>query len=391
MGDYLAEALEHSDYLRDMRRDFHRHPELGFQEYRTAGIVAKELSDLGLEVITGVAQTGVIGLLEGNQPGPVILLRFDMDALPIQEETGAEYASCNQGVMHACGHDGHTAIGLMVARLLQIHRQELAGTVKFVFQPAEEGLGGAKKMVEEGVLTSPKPDIALAMHLWNGERLGWLGISSGPLMASADKFYVRVVGKGGHGALPHLAVDPITAAAQMVMALQSIPARNVSPLESAVISIGSLHAGQAFNVIPAEVEFHGTIRTFDPDIRRSMLERVYQVLKGVAQASGCQVTFEDELLTPALINDSAVTDVVSRVAERILPQYFIETNYRTMVSEDMAYMLGELPGCYILIGSANPEKGWDAPHHHPRFDIDESVLPIAAALMATVAAEYLRL
>lgn len=211
---------------------------------------------------TGLADTGVVALLEGARPGPVLLVRFDMDALSILEETGAPYASQNPGVMHACGHDGHTAIGLTVARMLHAHRDELAGAVKFVFQPAEEGLGGAERMIAEGALEDPKPELTLALHVWNEKPLGWFGVAAGPAMAGAEIFKIKVRGKGGHGAVPHLAVDPVLASAQIVAALQSIVARNVAPLQAAVVSVCTIHGGEAFNVIPQAVELAGTIRTF---------------------------------------------------------------------------------------------------------------------------------
>lgn len=386
---YLVEALDLFDYTRSLRRDFHKHPELGFKEFRTAGIVASELKELGLEVTTGLAETGVVALVEGTQPGPVVLLRFDMDALPINEETGAEYTSITPGVMHACGHDGHTAIGLAVARMLAKHNTEFAGTVKFVFQPAEEGLGGAESMVAEGVLENPKPDIALALHLWNEEQIGWLGISPGPLMASAELFRVRVTGRGGHGAMPDLTIDPIVATARIITGLQTISSRNISPLHSATISIGSIHGGEVFNVIPSHVEFQGTIRTFEPNVRSVVLERFEQLVTQTAGAMGCEAEIEMQVLTPAVINDSHITDHVLRIAESMLPQCQIEKNYRVMVSEDMAYMMQDLPGCYFLVGSANQSKGLDASHHHSHFDFDEDVLPSAVALMTAATISYL--
>jgi amidohydrolase len=389
MFDFLNEANALFEYTRQLRRDFHRHPELGFQEVRTAGIVARELNQLGLEVTTGVGKTGVVALLEGARPGPVVLLRFDMDALPIQEETGAEYSSERPGVMHACGHDGHTAIGLAVARILEAQRASLAGMVKFVFQPAEEGLGGAQAMIADGVLQDPKPDISLALHLWNERPSGWLGIPAGPLMAAGDLFQVRISGRGGHGAAPHLAIDPLLAAAQIITALQSIVARNVAPLESAVISVTSVKGGEAFNVIPPMVEMQGTIRTFEPQVRALVLERFTQVVTGVAQAMVCQAEVVVQSLTSAVVNDAGIAQRIQAVAERLLPDYRLDTVERTMVSEDMAEMMQEIPGCYFLIGSANARKGLNAAHHHPRFDFDEEVLPPAAALMASAAAEFL--
>ena len=389
MFDFLNEAYALFEYTRQSRRDFHRYPELGFQEVRTAGIVARELNQLGLEVTTGVGKTGVVALLEGARPGPVVLLRFDMDALPIQEETGAEYSSERPGVMHACGHDGHTAIGLTVARLLEAQRGSLAGMVKFVFQPAEEGLGGAQAMIVDGVLENPKPDISLALHLWNEKPSGWLGIPAGPLMAAGDLFQVRISGRGGHGAVPHLAIDPLLAAAQIITALQSIVARNVAPLKSAVISVTSVKGDEAFNVIPSTVEMQGTIRTFEPQVRSLVLERFTQVVAGVAQAMGCQAEVAVQPLTPAVVNDAGVAQRIQAVAARLLPDSQVDTAERTMVSEDMAEMMQDIPGCYFLIGSANAGKGLNAAHHHPRFDFDEEVLPPAAALMASAAAEFL--
>ena len=233
MDDFIEKAQEMFSYTQALRRDFHQHPELGFEEERTAGIVAAELKKLGLEVQTGVGQTGVVGLLETDKPGPVLLLRFDMDALPIQEATGAEYSSVTPGVMHACGHDGHTAIGLTVAHLLHGARNSLAGTVKFVFQPAEEIVRGARQMIADGVLESPSVELALALHLWNYKPVGWFGVTEGPAMAAASTFHLRLEGRGGHGASPHLASDPIIAAAQVITALQTVISRNVSPLEPA--------------------------------------------------------------------------------------------------------------------------------------------------------------
>ncbi len=388
---FYNEAQELFEYTRSWRRDFHRHPELGFQEVRTAGIVARELNRLGLEVATGIAKTGVVALLEGKSPGPVVLLRFDMDALPIQEETGAEYASQTPGVMHACGHDGHTAIGLTVARILKSHQHELAGVVKLVFQPAEEGMGGAERMVAAGVLDNPRPDLSLALHLWNHMPLGWLGISNGPVLAAAEMFRLRIVGRGGHGALPHQAVDPVLASAQVVTALQSIVARNVSPQETAVLSVTAIHGGEAFNVIPPAVEMQGTIRTFQPAVRELVLERFHQVVEGVARSMGCQAEIVVQRLTPAVINDAEIAGRLRQVASRVLPTHSVDAGFSTMGSEDMAYMMVTIPGCYFFVGSANPEKGLDAGHHHPRFDVDEDALPQAAALMAAAAVEFLGL
>ncbi len=391
MERLLEEARSLFEYTRALRRDFHMHPELGYQEIRTSTIVARELEALGLEVQRGVAKTGVVALLEGSRPGPVILLRFDMDALPIQEETAAPYASQTPGVMHACGHDGHTAIGLTVARLLHAHRHELAGTIKLVFQPAEEGLcgeemGGAEMMIAEGVLENPRPNFALALHLWNEKPLGWLGIAAGPVMAGAEWFRIRVQGKGGHGAVPHLAIDPLLAASHIVTALQSIVSRNVAPLQSAVVSVTMFHAGDAFNVIPQTAHLEGTIRTFEPQVRERVLQRFEEIVKNVSHAMECQTEIQLRPVTPAVINASDVAEQVQTVARRLLPQAELDTRpYVTMGAEDMGFVLQQVPGCYFFVGSANGEQGLNYPHHHPRFDFDEEALPRAVALMAAAA------
>jgi amidohydrolase len=389
MKQSLDEAQALFEYTRQLRRDFHKHPEIGLKEVRTANIVARELSRLGMKVKTGVGQTGVVGLLEGKAPGPVVLLRFDMDALPIQEETGAEYASQNPGLMHACGHDGHVAVGLTVARILNDHRDEFNGTVKLVFQPGEEGLGGAEKMIADGVLQNPQPDVALGVHVWNEKPVGWIGIVPGPVMAAADTFTVRIIGRGGHGAVPNLVADPILAASQVVNALQSIVSRNVSPLKTAVVTVGSIRGGDAFNVIPSEVILNGTLRSFEPEVRDLMVKRFHEIVGNVAHAFGCDSNIEITSITPAVHNDPEITARVQRIAIELCPQDSLDTQSMTMGAEDMAFILNKVHGCYIFIGSANKEKGLSAPHHSSKFDFDESILPKAAGLMVASAMEFL--
>ena len=388
--DLYQQALEHLEYSRNLRRDFHSHPELGFQEFRTAGVVARELNALGLEVNSGVGKTGVVALLEGAKPGPVIMIRCDMDALPILEQTGAEYASQNPGVMHACGHDAHTAIGLTVARLLTARRETLSGSVKFIFQPAEEGLGGAEAMIADGALENPHPEMALGLHVWNDRPLGWAGIVPGAFMAAAEIFRLRIKGKGGHGAVPHLAVDPVLASAQIITALQSIASRNVSPLETAVVSVTAIRGGETFNVIPPEVEMQGTIRTFSPAVRELVLERFRTIIYQVASAMGCQAELDLQFLTSAVVNDEKITARVQKTVAQLMPDLQIDTHYATMGSEDMSSFMNQIPGCFFFVGSANAERGLNAAHHHPKFDIDEEVLPRAAAMMAAAALELLQ-
>ena len=393
MIDFLPQAEELFPYTQTLRRDFHTHPELGFREIRTGGIVARELEALGIEVTKGVGKTGVVGLLEGTKPGPTLLVRFDMDALPITEDTGAEYASQNHGTMHACGHDGHTAIGLTVAKMLHSRREELAGTIKFCFQPSEEGnngeeIGGAEMMMRDGVLDSPKVDRTLSLHLWNEKPLGWLGVAGGPVMAGADIFTIKVTGKGGHGAIPQQTVDPVVASAQIVSALQTVVARNVAPLDTAVVSVTTLHAGTAFNVIPQTAELTGTIRTFDSGVRQRVVERFEQVARGVGEALGCQVEVNVKRMTPALVNDSAIASKVQAIARSVLPESELDTSgYITMGAEDMAFMQEQVAGCYFFVGSANAERHLDYGHHHPKFDFDEQALIRASALMASAVLE----
>ena len=395
MTDFLQQAKDLFPYTQSLRRDFHMHPELGFREVRTGGIVAKELEALGIEVTKGVGKTGVVGLLEGAKPGPTLLLRFDMDALPITEETGAAYASQINGVMHACGHDGHTAIGLTVAKILNTHRDELHGTLKFCFQPSEEGpngeeTGGAETMMRDGVLNNPRVDMSLSLHLWNEKPLGWLGVKKGPIMAGADIFTIRVVGRGGHGAIPDAAVDPIVAAANIVNSLQSIVARNVSPLDTAVVSVTNIHGGTAFNVIPPEVRLEGTLRTFDTAVRQRVVERLEQIARGVGEGMGCQVEVKVKRITPALVNQDSVTSSVQATARRILSESSLDTEYQTMTAEDMAFMQEKVPGCYFFVGSNDKARGLDYGHHHPKFDFNEEALVQASALMAAAAMDILK-
>jgi amidohydrolase len=384
---FLLQARELEPWLIERRRDFHRHPELGFQEVRTAAIVAQELNSLGLEVRTGVARTGVVGLLEGDKPGPTLLLRFDMDALPIVEENTTDYTSTSPGVMHACGHDGHTAIGLAVARILAPLRNEMAGSLKFVFQPAEEGLGGAELMVKEGVLENPAPDYTLALHLWNNMPAGMVGVNDGPTLAADSDFTILIDGKGGHAALPHQCHDPIVAASHIVTALQSLVARDVSPLDTGVVSVTKFHAGTAFNVIPDKAALGGTIRSFKPEVRDLLARRIRETVSGVSGALGCASEVEVIDRTPPVINEASVTAVVREEAVAL----FGAANVRpetTMGSEDMAFMMQTVPGCYFFVGSANLERGLVHAHHSPHFDIEEAQLAPAAALMASAAGRY---
>jgi amidohydrolase len=390
MDTFSDQAEELFPYTQTMRRDFHLHPELGFQEFRTAGIVARELHDLGIEISAGIGKTGVVGLIEGGKPGPTLLLRADMDALPIQEETDASYSSSNPGVMHACGHDGHTAILLTVARMLHKIRDDIPGTIKLVFQPAEEGMGGAESMIQDGVLESPKVDLAIGLHVWNEKPLGWLGIAAGPTMAGAEKFNIRLIGKGAHGASPHLGADPVAAGAQIISALQTIVARNVAPLGAAVVSVTTFHAGDAFNILPQYAELTGTIRTFEPKVRETVLRRFSEIVEGIATSMSCRAEIELIRLTPPVINEPRITQIIQDTARHVLPDYELSTtDHITMGSEDFAFFMEKTPACFFFVGSADEKRGLNYGHHHPKFDFDETALSRSAALMAQAALDLL--
>ncbi|HEY9122124.1 MAG TPA: M20 family metallopeptidase [Brevefilum sp.] len=386
---FFEEALQIKEEIIALRRDIHSHPELGFEEKRTSKIVADRLEELGLTVTRGIAETGVVGILEGTKESPVLLLRFDMDALPILEENEVDYTSQNPGVMHACGHDSHVAIGLSVAKLLASKRNKLQGMVKFVFQPAEEGGGGAERMVEAGVLENPKPDYSMGVHVWNDKPVGWYGLTKGPVMAGAHIFSVKLEGKGAHAASPHQGIDPVVAAAQIITALQTILSRNVPPLESAVVSVCQVDSGTAFNIIPQQANFSGTIRTFKPEVFERVKQRFTSIVKDVASAFDCQAEISLKRITYPVVNDPALVDLMANAVNAVDMDAVIDFSLQTMGSEDFSFMMHDIPGCFVMIGSANPEKGLNYGHHHPRFDIDEACLPYAVAILASGAVDIL--
>lgn len=383
-------ATAEHDLLLRTRRDLHRHPELGFQEHRTAGIVAERLRAAGYEVQTGVAETGVVGTLHGGAgEGPTLLLRADMDALPIEEECTHEFTSTHAGVMHACGHDAHVAIGLAVAERLARTRDEWGGTVRYVFQPAEEGGGGALRMVEEGVLEGV--DAALGLHVWLGIESGVVGVVPGPFMASAGTFEITLRGRGGHGALPHETIDAVLVGSQVVVALQSIVSRNVSPLESAVVSVATFQAGTAQNVIADTARLTGTVRAFDVDACAELPRRIERVVAGVCSALGAEYSFDYVQDTPPTINDPALADAVRLAALEVVGAGRVRTDpdVRTMASEDFGEFLLRVPGCYFFVGARNEERGAIHPHHSPRFDICEDALPVAVDVLERAARRVL--
>jgi amidohydrolase len=367
-----------------LRRDLHQHPELSYKETRTAERVKAFLErTAGLSLRTGVGGTGVVAQAEGS--GKTVLLRVDMDGLPIQEQNEAPYASREAGVMHACGHDGHTAIGAAVARLVPARR--LPGRVRILFQPAEEGEGGAQAVVADGVMDGV--DLALGIHLWNELPVGTIGVKPGPLMAAVDRLQIVIHGRGGHGAKPHRSADPIVAAAHVVTGLQSIASREASPVQPVVVTIGAIHGGQAFNVIPDEVTLTGTIRTFDAELRRSIPERITRIATGIAGGLQCRAEVTVNHGNPAVINHPAVAEIASRAAACVVGEAKVVSPEPTMGGEDMAIYFERVPGCFVFVGSANPAKGFDQPHHSPRFDFDEDALAIGCEFLLQAAQEAL--
>jgi amidohydrolase len=390
MPNISAEVQALTPGMIALRRDFHRHPELGGLEERTAGIVAERLRSLGYTVRTDLAQTGVTGFLKGGKPGKTVLLRADMDALPIQEETDVPWRSETPGVMHACGHDTHTAMGLTAAAVLAGAAPHLSGNLFFVFQPAEELSTGAEAMLRDGVLDGVQADAALAIHVMNLWPSGTIAICDGPAMASADKLMLTIAGRGGHGATPHLAVDPVVASAQIITALQTLISRETPPLEAAILSITMLKAGSAFNIIPDTVEMTGTFRCFDPDLRERLLAGVTRTAEGVAASLRCTARVRSEFLTPAVRNDPAVTRIAREAAAGVVGADRVIAPSPLTGSEDAAYFWRKLPGCYAFIGAARPEW-FPAPSiHSSKFDVDESALAVGADFLVQAARRILQ-
>jgi amidohydrolase len=372
-----------SDLVR-VRRQLHRRPELSMVEHETAAFVAEELGKLGLdEIRTGIGQTGVLGTLAGGKPGPVTLLRADMDALPIAELVAAEYRSERAGVMHACGHDGHVAILLAAARTLAKRRADVPGTLVFCFQPGEEGYAGNRLMIEDGALENPHVDRTFALHLFSGLDVGKIGVRDGAFFASADEYTLVIKGKGGHGAMPQLAVDPVVAGAYLVTMLQTIVSREVAPKDPAVFTVGKFHAGTTFNVIPDEATLMGTVRCFDAAVRESMPERFERIVKGLSEALRIDYELDYHWSYPPTVNDRAINDVVREVGRDVLGAENVVEHDIVMWAEDMSFMQEQRPGAYFIVGARGGEST-AFPHHNARFDIDEGALDVGYAMMVAL-------
>jgi amidohydrolase len=372
-----------------MRRDLHQHPEIAFEEHRTSGILADHLEQLGLEVQRGVGQTGVVAELRGGQPGKTVLVRADIDALPILEATGASYASQTPGKMHACGHDGHASIAAFVASVFAQNRAELPGQYRFVFQPAEEIVRGATAMLSDRPDLLDGVDACVGLHLWNDKPAGWVGVRPGPVMAAPDAFTVTIHGRGAHAASPHQGIDPIVIGSHLIAALQSIVSREVNPFMPAVITIATLRAGSgAHNIIPESAELLGTLRTFDQDLRPRLQSRITEMSESLARAFGGSASLEWKHGPPAVVNDAKLSD---QFIQAVQDTAKVEYADQTMGGDDMAEFLVRKPGVYFYVGSNDVSTGRNKPHHHPGFDIDdERALPLAAELLAKAAISFAR-
>lgn len=391
MSTENIKALSEKFYpeVKALRHYFHMNPELSFKEYGTAKRVAEVLESLGIETQTGVAETGVVGLIRGAAAGPTVLLRADMDALLLQEEADVPYRSQVPGVMHACGHDGHTAGLLGAAMILNELKDQFKGNIKLVFQPAEENEGGALPMIEAGVMENPKVDAAFGCHLWGNLKEGQIELKKGPMMASPDMFNIKIIGRGGHAALPHLSIDPISISAQVINEFQTIISRRKNPVQPAVISVSMIHGGETHNVIPNTVEMCGTIRVFDKEVRKWIPEAMESVLKHVTETNGASYEFYVEKRFPPLINDSAMTELVEKSAVKLWGSERVEwSDTPNMGGEDFAYFAEHVPSSFFFVGIA-PDESEPVSHHHPKFAWNDDVLKISMQTLAQVAIDFL--
>ncbi len=387
VGGVTALPAFDRDRLVADRRHLHQHPELGYQEHRTAATIAERLADLGYAIRTGVGGTGVVGTRTGPPDTPSVLIRADMDALPVQEETGLPFASTVPGIMHACGHDGHMAVALTVAERLSA--VDLPGSLQFVFQPAEEGGAGAAAMIRDGVLEPTLPTAAIGMHLWSGLPTGIIAVSPGPVFAAVDNFAITIEGRGGHAAVPHETVDPVVVAAHVITALQTVVSRRRNPSEPVVLSVTAVHAGTTHNVIPERATLEGTVRSNGGTFHHELPTIVQAIVEHTARAHGARAVVQYERKYPATVNDREIAALMQSVATDVVGVPNVRTDYRTMASEDMAFFLERVPGCYAFVGCGNPDTQTHFPHHSPRFDLDEDALPIAVELLSRGAVQIL--
>jgi amidohydrolase len=374
------------DLVIKIRRDLHSIPEPAYTEKKTSAYVTAYLQEEDFSVQTGIARYGVVGTLETGQDGPTLMIRADMDALPFNEETGLPFASTHHGAMHACGHDGHMAMVLGTATILKKMKDRLKGNIKFLFQPAEEGPGGAKPMIEQGVMENPVVDYSLGCHVWPDIPSGSIGVRSGRFMAAMDRFDIRIKGRSGHGAMPHLCVDALEVGVQVINALQRIVSRQMNPLKPAVVTVGGFHAGTTFNVIAGEAEMYGTTRTFERKIWHSWKDRLDKIVGGVCASMGADYELVYTPGYPPLVNDADMADVVRRCARDVVGKEKVVEPEPTMGGEDMAFFLEKSKGCFFCLGVGR-EGG--APIHNPKFDFDDELLLLGVETYCRVALDLL--
>lgn len=390
MSEVKRLGEKYLQHMINLRETIHMYPEDGFSEFTTSKIIIEELEKLGIKVQKNVAKTGVVGLIEGKYPGKTVLLRADMDTLKIQEQADVEYKSKIDGMMHACGHDGHVAGLLGAAMILNELKDNLHGNVKLVFQPAEERDGGALPMIEEGVLENPKVDAAFAAHLWGYLNEGEVHLKEGPMMASPDIFNIKVIGKGGHGAVPQEAIDPIVITCQIVNSLQTIVSRKINPLDPVVITCGRIQGGDCHNVIPNEVELEGTIRTFNEETRNWVPKVMEDLIRGITTSQGAAYEFKYEPKYPALINDKYMTSFAKESLKKVVGEENVfDLKEPNMGGEDFAYFAQKVPSAFIFVGIAN-NKSEPVIHHNPYFKWDSKNVGILAQSLSQIAIDYLK-
>jgi len=392
VGNTLKEKIdEMKNWLVEIRRTIHMHPELGFEEVETSKFVSEWLQKFGLDVKRGMAKTGVVGLLKGRKPGRTVAIRADMDALPMDEANRVPYASQIKGKMHACGHDAHVTILLGVAKFFSSIPDQVKGNIKWIFQPAEEGGGGGRIMVEEGVLKNPKVDAIFGAHVFPFLSVGKVGIYEREGLAAADRFTIKIIGKGGHAASPHVSKDPILATGHLITQIHSIVSRNVNPLESGVITIGKVSGGTASNIIPDEVELIGTVRSLNSQVREELKSRIEQVTQGIARSFSMDCRFDFEYGYPVLVNNPEMSKLVGLACSKGIGKENVEVVKPSMGGEDFAYYLEKVPGSFFRLGCRNEEKGLIHPYHSSLFDIDEEVLPFGVEMFIRIIDQYLEL
>ncbi len=373
-----------TDYCYKMRRELHKIPEFAFKEIQTSDFVVEELQSMGYKVRRSVGVTGLITVFDSGIPGNNILLRFDMDGLPVQEETGLDFASQNKGAMHACGHDGHMAIGLSIARYLAQNPDEITGKVYFVFQPAEEIGQGAKAIIADGLFDAISVDYALAVHLWAEQAYGWLGIPDGPLMAGSSDIQIEIFGKGGHAAKPDLTIDPLYIAAKVINALKNFYPGDDTAYQTGLVTLTQLEASDRRNIIADKVTMAGTARWFDDDMRKTLHNGITEIVNGISRQFGAHANITFKESTVPVVNDKKVTMVCRQIAKELRVDkvnVIVDDKYRTNLSEDFAYILNQVPGAMLLVGARKEFDGTAYPHHHPKFDIDERAMTLAVAIL----------